>query len=196
MSLLFLYSKGDNNLDHINNTKVLVADYGVAVAFFVIVMGLGIAIVLSTSKQRKIDREFEREEREKDREWSREIEKLRTSQENYRYQTHVELTRESSTQIGKNNESLDHLCEKLHDVESQLDDIVSSVQTLQGYHYELKDSVGHVSEDRAAIQLMLKEIHDKIERIEDVRQTLKKIEESMNCMRKLIEDTNERGKNV
>lgn len=183
-------------MEHINNTKVLVADYGVAVAFFIIVMTVGIAIIFSTSKQRKIDREFEREEREKDREWSREIEKLRTSQENYRYQTHVELTRESSTQIGKNNESLDHLCEKLHDVESQLDDIVSSVQTLQGYHYELKDSVGHVSEDRAAIQLMLKEIHDKIERIEDVRQTLKKIEESMNCMRKLIEDTNERRKNV
>ena len=183
-------------MNHINQTKVLVADYGVAVAFFIIVMTVGVAIIFSISKQRKIDREFEREEREKDREWNRDIEKLRTSQENYRYQTHVELTRESSSQIGKNNESLDHLCEKLHDVESQLDDIVTSVQTLQGYHYDLKDSVGHMSEDRAAIQLMLKEIHDKIERIEDVRQTLKKIEESMNCMRELIEDTNERGKNV
>ena len=183
-------------MDHINNTKVLVADYGVAVAFFIIVMTVGIAIIFSTSKQRKIDREFEREEREKDREWNREIEKLRTSQENYRYQTHVELTRETSNQIGKNNESLDTLCDKLHDVESQLDDIVSSVQTLKGYHYELKDNVGHLKEDREATQLMLKEIYTKIERIEDVRQTLKKIEESMNCMRKLIEDTNERGNNV
>lgn len=183
-------------MDHINNTKVLVADYGVAVAFFIIVMGLGIAIVLSNSKQRRIDREFERAEREKDREWNREIEKLRTSQENYRYQTHVELTRETSGQIGKNNESLDNLCEKLHDVETQLDGIVSSVQKLKGYHYELKDNVGHLNEDRTATQLMLKEIFTKIERIEDVRQTLKKIEESMNCMRKLIEDTNERGKNV
>lgn len=183
-------------MNHINQTKVLVADYGVAVAFFIIVMTVGIAIIFSTSKQRKIDREFEREEREKDREWNREIEKLRTSQENYRYQTHVELTRETSNQIGKNNESLDHLCDKLHEVESQLDDIVTSVQSLKGYHYELKDSVGHMNEDRTAVQLMLKEIHDKIERIDDVKQTLKKIEESMNCMRKLIEDTNERGNNV
>lgn len=180
-------------MNHINQTKVLVADYGVAVAFFIIVMAMGVGIVFSTSKQRKTDREFEREEREKDREWNREIEKLRTSQENYRYQTHVELTRESSSQIGKNNESLDHLCEKLHDVETQLDDIVSSVQNLQGYHYDLKDSVGHMGEDRAAIQLMLNEIYTKIERIEDVRQTLKKIEESMNCMRKLIKDTNRQG---
>ena len=183
-------------MEHINNTKVLVADYGVAVAFFVIVMTVGIAIIFSISKQRKIDREFERVEREKDREWNRDIEKLRTSQENYRYQTHVELTRETSCQIGKNNESLDNLCEKLHDVESQLDDIVTSVQTLKGYHYELKDNIGHINEDRNTVQLMLKEIYTKIERIDDVRQTLKKIEESMNCMRKLIEDTNKRRKNV
>lgn len=180
-------------MNHINQTKVLVADYGVAVTFFIIVMTVGIAIIFSTSKQRKIDREFEREEREKDREWNREIEKLRTSQENYRYQTHVELTRETSSQIGKNNESLDHLCEKLHDVESQLDEIVVSVQMLKGYHYELKDSVGHMSEDRNTVQIMLKEIYAKIERIDDVRQTLKKIEESMSCMHKLIEDTNRQG---
>lgn len=182
-------------MNYINDTKVLVADYGVAVTFFIIVMAVGIAIVLSMTKQRKTDREFEREEREKDREWNREIEKLRTSQENYRYQTHVELTRETSSQIGKNNESLDHLCDKLHEVESQLDDIVSSVQTLKGYHYELKDNVGHMNEDRTAIHLMLKEIFAKIERIEDVRRTLKKIEESMSCMRELIEDTNKRRKN-